>query len=49
MVVIVVWLLFGISVLLALVETYCERDWPRFSFYYVVVFGIVSFVSLLLH
>lgn len=32
---------FAISVLIALGEAYYERDWPRDTFKFVVMFGLV--------
>jgi hypothetical protein len=42
----IAWTLFGFSVLLALAEIYNERDWPRCSFRYVLIFGAVLAMSL---
>lgn len=37
--------LFAISVLISLGEVYYERDWPRETFRYVVIFGAILLFS----
>ena len=38
--------LFCMSVVLSIGEAYFERDWPRDTFRYVLIFGVILLVSV---